>query len=175
MRTLIAIDGSAASDMVLTAVAPWLKQAGSEADLLMVLDEAEIHATSATPPSTVDTPSAASWGIEGVVTGAGARIEDMRHDVEDRTQALTRVEGDARDRLDGLAARHLVGINGVVHVVDGHHAADTIIAQAQALGADAIAMGTHGRTGLARVVLGSVAQEVLRRSPVPVFLVHTAK
>jgi nucleotide-binding universal stress UspA family protein len=35
--------------------------------------------------------------------------------------------------------------------------------------ADLIVMGTHGRTGLSRLVMGSVAEEVVRRSPCPVF------
>lgn len=37
--------------------------------------------------------------------------------------------------------------------------------------ADVIVMGTHGRTGLARAVIGSVADRVVRHSPVPVVLV----
>jgi nucleotide-binding universal stress UspA family protein len=37
---------------------------------------------------------------------------------------------------------------------------------------DLIAMATHGRTGLIRVVLGSVAEHVVRRSPVPVLLLR---
>jgi nucleotide-binding universal stress UspA family protein len=38
--------------------------------------------------------------------------------------------------------------------------------------ADMIVMGTHGRTGVARLLLGSVAIEVVRRSPLPVMLVR---
>ena len=37
---------------------------------------------------------------------------------------------------------------------------------------DLIAMATHGRTGLRRAVLGSVAEHVLRRAPVPMLLVR---
>jgi nucleotide-binding universal stress UspA family protein len=37
---------------------------------------------------------------------------------------------------------------------------------------DLIAMATHGRTGLKRVVLGSVAEQVVRRAPVPVLLLR---
>ncbi|EFW93408.1 hypothetical protein ZOD2009_06072 [Haladaptatus paucihalophilus DX253] len=37
---------------------------------------------------------------------------------------------------------------------------------------DAIVMGSHGRTGLNRILLGSVAETVTRRSPVPVTVVH---
>jgi nucleotide-binding universal stress UspA family protein len=49
--------------------------------------------------------------------------------------------------------------------------ADWILTVAGDTGADLIAMATHGRSGLRRVVLGSVAETVLRASPVPVLLV----
>jgi nucleotide-binding universal stress UspA family protein len=38
-------------------------------------------------------------------------------------------------------------------------------------GCDLIVMGTHGRTGLRRLVMGSVAEEVLREAPCPVLSV----
>jgi universal stress protein A len=38
-------------------------------------------------------------------------------------------------------------------------------------GADLIVMGTHGRTGLSRILMGSVAEVVLRRAPCPVLMV----
>ncbi|MGB9956220.1 universal stress protein [Haloferax prahovense] len=37
---------------------------------------------------------------------------------------------------------------------------------------DHVVMGSHGRTGVSRILLGSVAEEVLRRSPVPVTIVR---
>lgn len=51
-------------------------------------------------------------------------------------------------------------------------AADEILASAAEGGADMIAMATHGRTGLGRLLFGSVAEAVLRRSPVPVFMIR---
>jgi nucleotide-binding universal stress UspA family protein len=38
--------------------------------------------------------------------------------------------------------------------------------------ADLIVMGTHGRRGIARVLLGSVAEKVVRTAPCPVLTVH---
>jgi nucleotide-binding universal stress UspA family protein len=51
--------------------------------------------------------------------------------------------------------------------------ADEILAAAQTTSADLIAMATHGRSGLGRAVFGSVAESVLRASPVPVLLIRT--
>jgi universal stress protein A len=50
---------------------------------------------------------------------------------------------------------------------------DEIIHAAQELGCDLIVIGTHGRTGLERLLLGSVAEKVLRRAPCPVLTVKT--
>lgn len=49
--------------------------------------------------------------------------------------------------------------------------AEKIIEQAQTFEADLIILGTHGRTGLSRLFLGSVAEEVVRKSNIPVQLV----
>jgi nucleotide-binding universal stress UspA family protein len=45
---------------------------------------------------------------------------------------------------------------------------DTILAVAKDLGCEMIVMGTHGRSGVSRLVMGSVAEEVVRRAPCPV-------
>jgi nucleotide-binding universal stress UspA family protein len=47
-----------------------------------------------------------------------------------------------------------------------------ILAVAKEVGADLIVMGTHGRTGLAHLLFGSVAEHVVRHAPVPVFTVR---
>jgi len=52
------------------------------------------------------------------------------------------------------------------------HPADEILAAVRQYDADSIVMATHGRTGLAHLLYGSVAEAVLARSPVPVFVVH---
>lgn len=50
--------------------------------------------------------------------------------------------------------------------------AETILAQAAAWHPDLIVMGTHGRTGLAHFLNGSVAEEVVRNARLPVLVVH---
>jgi len=55
----------------------------------------------------------------------------------------------------------------------GHTVSDVIIDQARKLRADTIVMGTHGRRGITRMVMGSDAEGVVRRAPVPVLLVRS--
>lgn len=63
------------------------------------------------------------------------------------------------------------GLQVTPELTDGP-AAGAILGRAATVGADLIAMTTHGRSGLERLVLGSVAEEVTRRAPCPVLLVR---
>jgi len=76
---------------------------------------------------------------------------------------------DALRRVADAARRGAVA----VHVLEGTPT-DVICAVAAQLPADLIVMGTHGRTGLAHVLLGSVAERTLRRAPCPVLTVRGA-
>ncbi len=55
------------------------------------------------------------------------------------------------------------------HLVVGDPAT-SISELAKSQGADLIVMGTHGRTGLRRLLMGSVAEAIVRRAPCPVFI-----
>jgi nucleotide-binding universal stress UspA family protein len=55
----------------------------------------------------------------------------------------------------------------------GGAAGDIIVEQAGKWGAELIVLGTHGRRGLRRMVLGSDAEHVVRQSGVPVLLVRS--
>ncbi|MEM7247121.1 MAG: universal stress protein [Acidobacteriota bacterium] len=50
------------------------------------------------------------------------------------------------------------------------HPAEEILAEARSWGADVIVMSTHGRTGMPRLLMGSIANQVLHRSTLPVLL-----
>ncbi len=58
------------------------------------------------------------------------------------------------------------------HVAEGDPA-DEILGLCEAMRCDLIVMGTHGRTGLRRLLTGSVAEAVLRRAACPVLVVRT--
>jgi nucleotide-binding universal stress UspA family protein len=67
----------------------------------------------------------------------------------------------------------LVRVTTEVIVAEG--IAEGIAQAAARIGADAICMGTHGRTGLAKALLGSQAEAVLRRAKIPVLLVPSPR
>jgi nucleotide-binding universal stress UspA family protein len=63
------------------------------------------------------------------------------------------------------------GVKATTTIVEGVPA-DRIVRVARANRADLIVMGTHGRTGISRFVLGSVASRVISTSPCPVLTVR---
>ena len=69
-----------------------------------------------------------------------------------------------------LMAEKKRGLNADFRVLRGE-APKVIAEQAHSWGADLIIMGSHGRTGLHRLMMGSVAEEVFRSSDIPVLLV----
>jgi nucleotide-binding universal stress UspA family protein len=87
------------------------------------------------------------------------------------------VENKARQHLRRLVAATALarGIRTEHVVVHDSNPAVVIEREAQRVAADLIVMGTHGRTGLGRMLMGSVATDVLRKSRVPVLLYHAAR
>ena len=80
---------------------------------------------------------------------------------------------DAVDRLvrEAIAKAAAAGVEAGERVLCGDPAAE-IVAYAVREHADAIVMGTHGWTGIKHVVMGSVAETVLRSAPCPVVVVR---
>jgi nucleotide-binding universal stress UspA family protein len=69
-----------------------------------------------------------------------------------------------------LMAEKKKGLDADFRILKGE-APKVIAEQAHSWGADLIIMGSHGRTGLHRLMMGSVAEEVFRSSDIPVLLV----
>ena len=76
-----------------------------------------------------------------------------------------------KEKLLGFVKNHTHDETQPELVVHEGVAADSILSFAQARKADLIVMGTHGRRGFDRVVLGSVTDRVMRRAPCPVLAV----
>lgn len=78
----------------------------------------------------------------------------------------------AAKKLDALVARaRKAGVRARALLLDGS-AYDRIVRAAKSQHADLIVMGTHGRSGLARLVIGSVASRVVASAPCPVMTVR---
>ncbi|MFP4174774.1 MAG: universal stress protein [Halobacteriales archaeon] len=117
-------------------------------DLAEELD-AEVHAI-----SVVDAELVASTTY---TSGAAKNEERMHEEAEENAEALAE-----RARRRGLDA---------VVVVETGIPAEKIVEYADE-NADAVVMGTHGRSGMRRVLLGSVTDKVVRTSSVPVVTVR---
>jgi nucleotide-binding universal stress UspA family protein len=72
---------------------------------------------------------------------------------------------------DAIAARKARGVE-LTPVLKCGEPRGTILAVAKEVGADLVVMGTHGRRGLAHMLMGSVAEHVVRVSPLPVLTVR---
>jgi nucleotide-binding universal stress UspA family protein len=98
-------------------------------------------------------------------------IEPARKTAYEYSRRRERVQ--AHEYVHTLAGRlSEQGVRARGCIAEGS-AAPTILEQATHLGASMIAMTTHGRTGLSRWLVGSVAEKIVRSSPIPVLLVRS--
>lgn len=80
----------------------------------------------------------------------------------------------AQSQLAACVARRKESSVDIVPILKQADPRDAVISAAEDLSADLVVMGTHGRHGLARALIGSVAESVVRTSTVPVLTVHAA-
>jgi nucleotide-binding universal stress UspA family protein len=85
------------------------------------------------------------------------------------------LEGQARKELSAAVAKAKERYANVEGTVVAGDAWQRILETAKERGADLIVMGTHGRRGFSRVLLGSVAEKVVRLSPLPVMVVSAGE
>jgi nucleotide-binding universal stress UspA family protein len=83
-------------------------------------------------------------------------------------RAKVRAEKEMRDCMEGF----FKPVAGAKSKVVMGFAPETIVDEARAEGCGLILMGTHGRTGLSRLLFGSVAERVVKTSPIPVLTVR---
>jgi nucleotide-binding universal stress UspA family protein len=70
------------------------------------------------------------------------------------------------------AALQVLGVTAERHVIEEHVIHDGILGAIKSTNADLVVMGSHGRHGLEKLLLGSVTLRVLGRSPIPVLVVR---
>ena len=119
------------------------------------LDLAAVHGASVRAIYVVDTARYAGMPMETTWEGVG----DLLYD--DAEAALETVEALAADR----------DVDVETAAVEGSPSRE-IITHAEEAGCDLVVMGTHGRGGIDRLLLGSVAEKVVRGSSVPVLTVR---
>ena len=71
---------------------------------------------------------------------------------------------------EAVGELRVTGVEAAYEVLDGVDEADTLIAEAARSDAALLALGTHGRQGLARIALGSVTSRVVRHATLPVLV-----
>lgn len=171
MHILVTVDGSDAADQVVSTVAPWLRDVAAEVELLTVIDASEIHGTLARRPEYQT--GWGSWGSEFLPVPPPSP-PPPRKVWEFDSQALEEVRAESLGFLEGLGEQHLGATSFEARVEISDHTGEAILRRAAEIGADAIAIGTHGRTGLRRLIFGSVAEEVVRHATVPVLVIPTS-
>jgi nucleotide-binding universal stress UspA family protein len=148
-RILVALDGSEIAERVLPHVEALARAFGSTVILLRATTSPEKLMAELSPGLDVATP---------ILLDPDEILN------EERTEIASYLEGVAgRLRGDGLT---------IQTDEPSGNAAEEIVQRAKDLGADLIAMTTHGRSGLKRLVFGSVAESVLTHATCPVLLVR---
>ncbi|MDB5924586.1 MAG: hypothetical protein JWN13_3522 [Betaproteobacteria bacterium] len=144
-RMLVPIDGSHTSELGLRHAIGLAKPLGAHIRLLNVVDELSV------------VPAVDAYALVDLVSLIAA-LKEGGQKVLDEAATLT-----ARSGVEAEKAQ-----------LESHgaHVSHVIVEDANQWRADLICMGTHGRRGLNRLLLGSDAERVLREATVPVLLVR---
>ena len=84
---------------------------------------------------------------------------------------VSEIVAGAEQTMKEFVDEHFKGVKATGRVVNGY-ATEEILNLVASVGADLIIMGTHGRTGIDRILFGSVAEKIVKSSPVPVMTVR---
>ncbi len=143
-RILVPVDGSETSRAGLAEAVKLARLTGAQVRLVHVVDESPFLLSA-------EGMAAVSTDVLGLLREGGQRIlDDARSYVAGQGVAVDTA------LYDGLASR----------------LSDCVGQEAQNWHADLVVLGTHGRRGVGRVLLGSGAEQVVRTSRVPVLLVR---
>jgi nucleotide-binding universal stress UspA family protein len=143
-RILVPIDGSETAQCGLQEAIRLAKAGGGQLRLFHVIDDLSF-----------------ALAMDAYAGQQGNWLATMR-------EAGARLVNDAKS----AAAAAGVTAEGVLHETAGTRLADAVAAEAVRWKADLIVLGTHGRRGVGRVLLGSGAESVLRSAPIPVLVVR---
>ena len=111
------------------------------------------------------------WGAEVTVYHVADPAELANYKAHSIEDLIKKHKNSLTQFLNGNFADLLASIK-VQEKVEVGVPATSVLAEATMAGSDLIVMSTHGRTGIAHMLLGSVTEQVMRNAPCPVFSVH---
>lgn len=163
---LVPLDGSEFSQQVLSTIQNFLSPEDNQLILFRV--GAETRGLVPDPPL----PAVNEWREPAYKTHRDASL--AKHPIyanQVRDSLSASLEGEMQP------AKHLLEAAGfaVSVVIKFGDPAEEILAYIETEPIDLIAMTTHGRTGVSRLIMGSVAEKVLHRVSLPVLLLHPMK
>lgn len=141
---LVPLDGSATAQLALDEALVLARLSGATVQLLHIVDAME-HITGFEPPSVH-------------IGDIRPRFLQAGQQILEQAAALLQAQG--------------VAVHTTLLESRGERVSELIAAQATRLGADLIVLGTHGRRGVDRLLIGSDAEQLARIAPVPVLLVR---
>lgn len=144
-KILVPVDGSTTSDQAIAAAIGLARSFGSQLRLVHVVEEMAYLAG-------YDQFGGYSGELVRVMRESGQRVLD---------EAVERV------RREGIP------VEGVLFDQFGERLAETVARDARAWDADLIVVGTHGRRGMSRALLGSGAEQIIRLAPTPTLVIRT--
>lgn len=139
---LVPVDGSKTSMLAVSKAAGMAKAFGSNVTVLYVIDPYPFTGVGA------DFADGQSRYISAATTEANTALDVAKKAMTDAGVSVTAVMG------------------------EGHAVHDGILSAVESTGADLVVMGSHGRRGLEKLVLGSVTQRVLGVVHIPVLVVR---
>jgi nucleotide-binding universal stress UspA family protein len=146
-KILVPVDGSRTSRLGLEEAIKLAKDQDSTLYLLHVVEE--------------------QVTVQEASVGGGRYVDDFRRTLREDGKAIL---SDA----EAIAKKKHVRTKSLVVESIASPIADVIVNQAKKLKVNLIVLGTHGRRGIKRLVMGSDAEGVIRETPVPVLLVRSS-
>ena len=142
-QLLVPVDGSPTSAKAMDTAVQLARSNGARIRLLHVIDELDYV-------NGFETPGTYREDVAPLMRAAGERL---------------------LARMHRLAANKCVPCDSVLVESGAGRVCDRVAEQARQVHADMIVLGSHGRRGLARLFMGSDAEQIVRHAPVPVLVV----
>lgn len=162
MRIMVTLDGSQFAEAVIDPVVLLAQEAGAEVYLVQVID----------PTGIADTVSGRVGSEETLEEfGVEKPISETPQVVEYLDQAQERMSTDAKDYLHRVG-RRFDPVHPEPVVLFGENVDEELIKFARARRVDMIALTTHGRSGIAEVILGSHARHLMESGVAPILTVR---